>query len=112
MSAITANPDLLISALLREARKQPDPAAWLGDIQSDALTATLGGDLMQTSLGKGSAASAWIREIPANILAQLCESAIQRLEAEAAAVAAGITGDLPPGNVRFADFSSQPCTLG
>jgi hypothetical protein len=47
------------------------------------------------------------------VLQQLCEVALQRLEAEKAAADAGLTG-VPggPGSVRYADFSRAPCTLG
>ena len=112
MAAFSSDPNILIAAFLRFARTQPDAIAWAAAIQSAALTASVAGDLHVASLGNEGGSTAWMRELPANQLAQLCEIVLQRLESEAANTAAGLTGDAPPGNVRSADFSCNLSTLG
>lgn len=112
MAALQSNPEILTSALLRLARSRTDGKAWLIAIQADALTASLGGDVFGSSVSKTDSSTAWMRELPANIIAQIAEVCIQRLEAAEAAEEEGITGALPPGNIRQADFSKHPAILG
>jgi hypothetical protein len=103
-AAYTANPELIIASLIREGRDTPDPMGYLRGIQRTALAASIKGDEYATSLNTEGGGSTWMREIPANILAQFCESAMQRLEATSSGG--------PAGGLRGGDFSSYPSTLG
>jgi hypothetical protein len=102
--AYTGNPALLISALLRFAATKGYAATWLADLQNTALAATTGnGDEYATSLTTEGGGSTWMRDIPPATMAQLCESALQHLEAAAAGTSSGLRG---------ADFSQSPSVLG
>jgi hypothetical protein len=116
VAAFQSDPSLLTASFVRYSRTQgaalADHIAWLTTTQQAALAAVFGGDLHVANLANEGSSTAWLREIPANQLAQLCEVAMQQLEAEAASIAAGLTGAPPVGNLHFADFSGRPCTLG
>lgn len=120
MPGLEHNPDLLLSAFLRLARKQDDPAEWIESLQSAALTGNSSDvavilDKMQDqfagNVSTEGGSTAWLRELSCILIAQLCEAALQRLEAEEAAEEAG-TGAAPLGSVRYPDFSKYPCILG
>jgi hypothetical protein len=117
MPGLQANPDLLLSSLLRVARRQggTDAAAsitWLEGIQNAARTGWQANDFYASSIGQEGSSTSWIREMSDAVLDNLCEAAIQKLEAEQAATDAGLTGTAPPGNLHYADFSGAPSTLG
>lgn len=82
----------------------PDALAWLHNQHGTALDAVMAGDEFVGSLSDEGGSSSSTREIPANVLLQLYELAIQELEAE----------DTRPASrmVRYGDFSEQPCVLG
>lgn len=93
-----------VLAWLRKARKQPDPVAWLEQQQEAATTAVASQDeyVTVTSDEGGSATSE--RSVNARFLQHVTEHCLQRLEAEAAAAAEGLTLP-PPGAIRYATFS-------
>lgn len=121
MSALQANPNLLVSSLLRYAA---DPAqqqgndlgkAWLITTQNITRVAWMAGDEYATSVALEGSSTAWLREIPAHILDQLCEAALQVVEQRLAAIAAGASNlptAFPAGHVSYADFSCQLSILG
>ena len=109
MAAPIPNFDLILQAFLRKARAQAAPLTYLGDLQELALTATLAGDEFVNGLTDEGGSENSIREIPANTLLALCEAAIQVLENEALVTSGA---GYAPGDLRHADFSSHPCTLG
>lgn len=87
-------------------------AALIGDKQGiNAIAQTMQGSFAIQYSEEGGMGQ-FIRELPPNIIAELCESALQTLEAEVAAAACGLTGTGPGGSVRGFDFSQRPCTLG
>ena len=93
MASASINSDLLIAGILRRARQQPDPSAWLNERHTEALDAVLAGDQFVTSTSFKGQASAIERGIPATDLLQIYEVAIQRFEAsEAAGTTASIQG--------------------
>lgn len=120
MPALQHNPELLVSAFLRLARKQDDPIEWVEQLQTAALT---GGeesasgviermqDQFAGSVNTEGGNTTWLRELSCVLLAQLCEAALRVLQSEAAQEEAGLPVG-PTGDVRYADFSSRPCTLG
>jgi len=103
------NFDLLLAGILRKARGEPDARVWLTARHEEALSAVMAGDEFVTATSfKGESGSSE-RQMPANTLLQLYELALQQLDAEDAAAAAGSSR---PGSVSYADFSQGPCTLG
>jgi hypothetical protein len=120
VSAIAPNPQLLVSAFLRLVRDQADPQAWAKALLFAALTGNP--DSVAETLEKlqdhhaaevrsDGGSTAWIRGMSCLEIAQLCEAALQTLEAEEAADDDGLS-PAAPGSVRHADFSGHPCTLG
>lgn len=97
------NSDLIISGLLRRARTMPDPSAWLNARHGEAMDAVLAGDEYVTATSDEGGSSTAERAVPASLLLQFYEAALQIYEAESGAAS---------GTVRYGDFSSQPCTLG
>lgn len=83
--AAPLNSDLLITALLRQARAKPDPMAWLMALHDAATTAVLAGDEYVTNTSDEGGANAALREMPATTLLQLLEVVLQRYEADEAA---------------------------
>ena len=69
----------------------------------------MAGDEFITNTGSEAGSHSAEQRIPANVLLHLYESALQILEAEAAQEAGSAYGS---GEVRYGDFSGQPCTLG
>lgn len=117
MPGLQANPDLLLASLLRVARREggSDLAraiAWLEGVQNAARTGWRANDLHAASISAEGSTTSWIRELSDSVLDNLCEAAIQRLEAEQTAAAAGLSGTLPPGHIHHADFSGAPSILG
>lgn len=121
MPAIRSNPALLLSAFLRIARRQAEPIPWVEALQQAALigdSPAIGSivKVMQgafaSQLGESGTSSMFIRELPPHQLAELCEAALQQLEAEAAAEEAGEDGAGSASKVRGFDFSDSPCNLG
>lgn len=110
MPAFLSNPDLLVAALLREARDQPSPRGWVRQLQKCYFTDWSAGDAFAQNITSEGGSTSWLREIPANQGAQLCEIALQRIEAEAAAEEAD--EGVPVGNSRGFDFGSAPSILG
>lgn len=108
---LLANPDLLIKAFVRDAKDEADPIAWVRAIQKTAMTAVRSGDEHASAVSHAGSSTAWVREVPATVLASMCETVLTQLEAEAAAEEAGLDGVAANG-VRYADFSREPCTLG
>lgn len=93
-----------VQSWLRKARRQPDPAAWLDNLNDQATNAVAAHDeyVSMTSDEGGSATSE--RGVNARFLQHVTEQCLQILEAEAAAEAAGNTLP-PPHAVRYASFS-------
>ena len=104
------NSELIIAAVLRKARTQVNPATWLQEQHDEALSAVLAGDQFILSTAFESSSTTAAREIPASVLLQIMESALQQYEAELAAEEEDIAR--PEGSARWADFSQHPCTLG
>lgn len=120
MAALDTNPELIFSAFLRLARKQADPTAWLEALQAAALTNSSSTvsvvlekmqDSYAGSVSHAATATTWLRELSCIVIAQLCEAALQKLEAEDAAEEAG-TLTVEHGAVRYPDFSKHPSILG
>lgn len=120
MAALESNPGLLLAGFLRLARRQADPKAWLEAIQSAAFTGNGTNvnevlDRMQdqfaSGVGSEGANTQWLREMSCLLIAQLCEAALQTIEAEEAAEEQGV-GAGGPGSVRHADFSGYQSVLG
>jgi hypothetical protein len=83
--AAPLNSELIITALLRQARAKPDAMAWLMELHTAATEAVLRGDEYVTGTGfKGQTMEA-LRDMPATTLLQILEVALQRYEAEDAA---------------------------
>lgn len=110
MAAFISDPKLLLAALIREARDQAGPVGWLRELQKAYFANWKGGDEFSATITSEGGSTSWLREIPANQGAQLCELALQQLESEAAAEDAD--EEIPEGNVRGFDFSSAPSILG
>jgi len=83
--AAPINSDLIITALLRQARAKPDPLAWLMNLHNDATTAVLAGDEYVNSVSDEGGTNAALREMPATMLLQLLEVTLQRYEGDEAA---------------------------
>lgn len=100
----------LVNSFLRQARKESDPAAFLDDLNSEAVTALMGGDQFVTSTRFDGLDSEMERRFDAGQLAQVTEAALQQLEAEALLD----DGDTmpPPGAARYADFGDTPVNFG
>ena len=115
MPALQANPELLIASFLREAkddRTVDEAIAWTRALQRNYFTAWQPGDDYASSIASDGSSTAWLREIPANIGAQLCERVLQALEKEKAVADAGLTGNPSEGVYRGFDFSKDSSTLG
>ena len=87
----------------------PDGLGFLTQLHTAAFNAVAAGDEYVTEVGGETGTQVAERNIPAVTLLELCESALQFLEAEDRA-GQGIFEQ--PGTVRYGDFSSHPCTLG
>lgn len=109
MAANTPNYDLLLSGVLRDARRQPDPVAYLDGLHRAAFEAYKAGAEFIDQLSSEAGSSHAIQNVSTETLLQLYEAALQTLEAEAAQEAGTAHGS---GAVRYGDFSGQPCTLG
>lgn len=122
MAALDSNPELLIAAFIRMVRKLFGTVAaqteWLEALQQQALIGSATGvadvlanlqDFSAATVASEGSSTQWLREIPAHLIAQLCESALQRIAADEAA---GGDGLAPSGNVRGIDFSRTPCVMG
>jgi len=107
VAASVLNSELLIAGILRRARALPDPAAYLGGLHDAAYTAVMAGDEYVTNISADGGSSTADRSMPATVLLQLYEAALQSYEATAAAGAR--VGD---GSVRHGDFSQTPSILG
>lgn len=110
MPAAPLNSDLLLSALLRVARLEPDPKAYIQQYHSEALAAVMRGDEFVSSTAFGGQSATSERSLDAQTLLQLYEAALQILDQEEAAEETGLY--VGPGSVRHADFSQYPSTLG
>jgi len=110
MAAPTLNSQLVIAGVLRKARLETDPAAWLQAQHDAALTAVLAGDTFVSSTAFEGGSTTAERQIPATTLLEIMEACLQQYEAEVEAEEAGQAST--PGSVRWADFSENPCTLG
>lgn len=107
--AATLNAELLVSGILRRAKLQEDPAAWLNTQHGLALDAVMAGDEYVTSTSFDGASHTAERGLTAVTLLSLYEAALNLFEQETAADDAGMSA---PGSVKHADFSKHPCTLG
>lgn len=105
MTLPSINSDLLVAALLRRARDMQDPLAWLKARHTEALDAVLAGDEYVTETSGESGANTAERQMPANLLLQLYESALVTYEAQNG-------GTETIGSIRSGDFSCMPCILG
>lgn len=103
MPANVPNFDLLLAAVLREAKRQPDPIGYLDAQHRAAWAAVQAGDEFVHSMSDESGSSSATRELPAMTLMQLYELALQALEVQ--------PGQASP-DVRVGDFSRIPCLLG
>lgn len=106
MAATVPNFDLILTGILRRARGMPDPLEWLNAQHGAALDAVMAQDEYVTGMSDEGGNCTSMREIPANVLLQLFEAAIQQYEAELG------NGSATSGKVRHGDFSQQPCILG
>lgn len=104
MAAPIPNFDILLSGILRDARRQPDAIAYLNNLHAAAWTAVKAGDEYVTTTSDEGGSNTAERGMTATTLLQLYELAIQEIEAESTLPASR--------SVRYGDFSSQPCTLG
>lgn len=110
MSAVPSiNSNLVIAGLLRSARAKGDPRKWLNDRHEEALEAMIAGDEFVTSSSTEGGGSSAERGMPARVLQELYEAALQIFDDEESATQAGVSA---PGTVRWADFSNYPATLG
>lgn len=109
MAALPTNLELLVSGFLRQAKAKPDGVAWLTQLHSEAFAAVTSGSVFITGTSSAEGGHTAVQEMPAQVLLQIYEVCLQRLEAEDKA-AQGIFA--APGTVRHADFSFHPCTLG
>lgn len=94
------NADLIITALLRQARAQPDPLAWLMNWHTLATAAVMAQDEYVTEVSGESGTNKAMREMPASVLLPILEVALQRFES---AEAAGTSQTIPGGP----DFSQS-----
>ena len=112
----------MIKAFLRCVRglfsASADQIKWLASLQQQALIGSDTGianvltnlqDYTSASVSAESSSTQWLRAMSALDVAQMCEAAIQTIEAD---VAAGGTGLAPGQNVRSVDFGSGPCVMG
>lgn len=111
MPALTPNPDLLLKGFIRDAKDEDDPIAWVRAIQKTAMTAWRAGDEYASAIGHAGSSTAWLRDVPAGVLASMCEAVLEVLEAEAAAEDAGLPGTAAPG-IRYAAGHSEPAIMG
>lgn len=103
------NHNTLVQGWLRKARKQPDPQAWLEELNGKAVDALTGGDEFVITLSDEGASNTSERRFDAQQILQVTEGALQILEAE---TAAGGKDKVPsPFGVRYGDFSSLPTPL-
>jgi len=103
VAANVPNFEILLAGVLREAKRQQDPIAYLDTQHRAAWAAVQAGDEYVTENEDESGKVIANREIPAMTLMQLYELALQVLEAK--------PGDTA-GDVRVGDFSRLPCHLG
>lgn len=98
--AAPLNSELIITALLRQARSKSDAMAWLMELHTAATEAVLRGDEYVTNTSDEGGSMAALRDMPATTLLQILEITLQRYEAE---TAAGTTQSIPGGT----DFSQS-----
>lgn len=113
--AIQSNPELLLASLLRLARRGRTTAeaiTYVEGLQNASRTGWQAGDYYTTTISQEGSSSSWIREISDAVFDNLCEVALQTLEAEVAAADAGLEGTLPGSHISHADFSRAPSILG
>ena len=103
MAANVPNFDILLSGVLREAKRQQDPIAYLDAQHRAAWAAVQAGDEYVTQNQDEGGIVIANRELPAMTLWQLYELALQVLEAQPGQSS---------GDVRVGDFSRLPCHLG
>lgn len=99
------NSQLLIAGILRQARAQPNPQAWLLAKHTAALEAVMAGDEFITSTTDEAGSNMAERGMTAAQLLELYEAALSLLEAETGGASCN-------GSIRHADFSNYPSTLG
>lgn len=93
-----------LQAWLRVARQQPDPAAWLTGLLTDATMAVASNDVFVSVTSFKGQSSESTRNVDARFLQHVTERCLQQLEAEAAAEAEGTT--LPSSNaVRYGSLA-------
>lgn len=119
MAAIDSDPQLLLRAFIETARDLfTDPKPWLKSLRNVALVgnvtevqAVLSNlqDWGAAAVANEGSSTQWLRELSAITIAQLAQAALDVITADEAA---GGTGNAAPGNLRFADFSTAPSTLG
>lgn len=109
MPAAPLNSKLLIGALLRTAREESNPRAWLQERHKAALDAVMRGDEFVSSTAFGGQSATSERSLDAQTLLQLYEAALQLLDEEDAAAGGVYEG---PGGIKHADFSQYPSILG
>ena len=111
MPALTPNPDLLIKGFVRDAKDEDNPIAWTRAIQKAAMTAWRAGDEYASTVSSEGSATSWLRDVPAGVLASMCEAVLLQLEAEADAEEAGLDG-IAQNGIRYADASREPALMG
>jgi hypothetical protein len=122
VAALDTNPDLLLAAFLRMVRRlftsPAEQIVWLAALQQQALIGSDTGvaavltnlqDYTSSSVSADNSSTQWLRELTAISIAQICEAALQRIEAD---IEAGGVGKAPSGDVRGVDFGSGPCVMG
>lgn len=119
MATLENDPQLLLRAFIETARDLfPDPKPWLKQLRNLALVGNVTAvdqvlsnlqDWGASSVAQEGSSTAWMRELSTLVIAQLAQAALDVITADEAA---GGTGNAAPGNLRFADFSTAPCTLG
>lgn len=109
MAAPILNSTLHVQAVLRRAKREDDPRAYLTTLFDAAYEAVKNGDEFITSASTEGSGSSAERGMTATQLLEIYEAALCVLDAEDEAAEAG---GRVPGSVRHADFSNFPCTLG
>lgn len=119
MAALTANPDLVLSFFLRMVRSLfdtvPKQKAWLLALGQNALIgdSTAVNDVVSnlqdwgaSGVSNEGSSTQWLRSMETAAIAALCESALQRIEAD------GDTAGSAPNGVTHPWFGAQPSRLG
>lgn len=120
MAALINNPQLLLAAFVRMTRglytTAAEQIAWLAALQQQALIGSATGvadvlanlqDYSATGVANEGASTQWLREYSAGTIAQLCEAALQLIEADGDTPGSGASD-----NTQHSSFGAFPTRLG